>query len=66
MEWAREIGQQCMMLKIDFNKAYDQVERSFICKMMTYLSFGSCCVDIVNILFFDTLTFVSVNRDLSP
>lgn len=37
LEWARETGQQTHFLKIDFHKAYDQVDWTFVTKMLTCL-----------------------------
>ena len=66
VEWAHEIGQQCMMLKIDFNKAYDRVDRSFIAEMLTSLGFAPPCVGMVNTLFSNASTFVAINKALFP
>ena len=35
MEQANEIGQQCIMLNIDVDKAYDRGDWSFLSKMLT-------------------------------
>jgi hypothetical protein len=34
MEWARETGQYSLLLKIDFVKAYDRVDWSFVTDML--------------------------------
>jgi hypothetical protein len=66
MEWARETSQQSLILKIDFDKAYDWVDWSFILEMLTCLGFGPRCVAMVNTLFTNASTFVSINNALSP
>lgn len=55
-----------MMVKIDFDKACDWVDWSFIFEMMTYLSFGSCCVGMVCTLFFNVATFLSISKAFPP
>ena len=54
------------MLKIDFKKACDWVDWSFISEMMTCLSFGSYCVRMVSTLFSNVETFVSTNKSFPP
>jgi hypothetical protein len=66
MEWARESGQQALFLKIDFDKAYDHIDWTFITDMLTCLGFGQCCVGMINTLFTCASAFVSVNNVLSP
>lgn len=39
MDWATKTSQQAIFLKIDFDKAYDQIDWSFIIDMLTYLGF---------------------------
>jgi hypothetical protein len=63
--WARETGQQCLMLKVDFDKAYDHVDWYFIFEMPSCLGLDSLCVAMMNTLFTDGSTFASVNNFLS-
>jgi hypothetical protein len=65
LEWAIQIGQQSLILKIDFDKACDRFGWSFISEMLTCLGFGPCCVSMVNTLFTNALPFVSINNALS-
>ena len=51
--------------KIDFDKSYDKMEWTFIIDMLSYLDFGSKCVDMINTLFSSLLAFVAVNNILS-
>jgi hypothetical protein len=66
MEWARETRQQTLILKIDFDKAYDWVDWYFIYDMLICLGFGPRCVSMMNIMFINALAFVLVNKALSP
>lgn len=66
MEWVQETSQQCLVLKIDFDKAYDRIDWSFISELLSCLGFGARCVAMVNIILTNALTFVSVNKSLSP
>jgi hypothetical protein len=51
MEWAKETSQQALFLKIDFDKAYDWIDWTFITDMLTCLGFGSQCVGMVSTFF---------------
>jgi len=65
MEWAKEFGQWALFLKIDFDKAYDHIDWTFITNMLTFLGFGQCCVGMINTRFTCAYAFVSVNNVLS-
>lgn len=52
-------------MKIDFDKAYDWGDWSFILEMMACLGFCPKCVAMVNTLFTNASTFVSINNSLS-
>jgi hypothetical protein len=65
MKWARETRQDSLFIKIDFDKAYERVDWSFVTKMLQCLIFGSNCVVIVNTLFSNVSTLVYVNNTLT-
>jgi hypothetical protein len=66
MEWARETGQQALFLKIDFDKANNQIDCTFISDMLTCLGFDPRCLGMVSTLFSCASSFISVNNTLSP
>jgi hypothetical protein len=66
LKWNREIDQQDIFLKIDFNNAHNQIDWFFITKMRTCLRFGPRCVGMVNILFSSASTFYLVNNLMPP
>lgn len=65
LEWTRETGQQSLFLNIDFDKAYDQVDWSFVFEKLTCLSFGPSCVAMVNTFLINVLAFDSTNNFVS-
>ena len=65
MEWARDTGQLALFLKIDFDKACDNIDWSFITYMSICLGFRPLLLAMVNTLFILPV-FVLVNNFLPP
>ena len=66
MKWARESGQEILFLKINFEKAYDRIDWTFITNILTCLGFGQGCVGMINTFFTCAFSFVLGNNVLSP
>jgi hypothetical protein len=62
MVWARETNQDSSFLKIDFDKACDRVNWSFITNMLQCYDFFSRCIAMVDTIFSNASAFVSVNK----
>lgn len=50
---------------MDFDKAFDRVDWTFISKMLQCLGFGPNCVAMVHTLFSNTSAFVSMNSTMT-
>jgi hypothetical protein len=61
MEWACHSRQQALLLKIDFSKAYDYIERLCILAMLQGLGFGPIFLQSVQMLFGDSYTCITIN-----
>lgn len=61
MEWDHKFNQSSVFLKIDFAKAYDQIECPFILAMLQALGFGPNFLQSMVILFGDANTCITIN-----
>jgi hypothetical protein len=62
MKWARYLGLKGLFIKLDFRKAYDWVEWSFILAKFQALGFGQFFIWVVETLFANALACISVNQ----
>lgn len=65
MEWAQQSGQNDLIIKLDFDKAYDRICWSFILKMLQWLGFGPKIQKHVQMLFQDANAHLIVNKNMS-
>jgi hypothetical protein len=65
MDWAVEMHQPMVMLLLDFEKAYDQVEGVFLEGSIKKLGFDITWVKWVQALFIDSLCTVGINSQTS-
>ena len=63
MEWAKQTGQPFIFLKLDFSKAYDMVDWTFLFQALGLLS---GFIKMTKILFRDAIVCVKVNKVRSP
>jgi hypothetical protein len=61
IEWANYLGHPLIFLKLDFNKAFDMVNRSFLFKAMGKLGFSKEFVDMTNLLFREASATMKIN-----
>ena len=61
MNWAKSSGQDCAMLLIDYEKAYDRIELGFIMMMLEVLGFPTHYCRMVSILLFGAKAAVEIN-----
>ena len=55
-----------LFLKIDFEKAYDKIEWSFILVMLSMLGFDPHFLQTIRMLFFNASIVLSMNNIQSP
>lgn len=65
IEWVHKSRQKALLLKIDFDKAYDKIEWDFILDVLDLLGFGSFFTDTMATLFTHALARVYVNGTFS-
>ena len=65
MEWARKSNQKVIFLKIDFVKAYDDIEWPFFLAMLQALGFGPNFLQSMEILFGDANACITINNSQS-
>lgn len=66
MDWASHSNQALIFLNLDFSKAFDMVESSFLFKAMRSLGFPVEFVEMTQLLFRDASARVKVNGAHSP
>lgn len=64
MEWAKEQNTKGLCMKIDFDKAYDRLEWSFILKMLEWLGFGKSFISSISLLFVNASARVCINKQV--
>lgn len=64
-EWAQQSGQNALIVKLDFHKAYDRIRWSFILKMLQWLGFGPKILKHVQMLFQDANVHLIINKNMS-
>ena len=63
IQWAKDNNKICLLLIIDFEKAYDSLSFTYINKCLTFLDFGEDLIKWVNILlnnFYTVKTIVEI------
>lgn len=66
IDWARHSQHDLIFLKLDFRKAYDRVDWTFLFDAMAKLGFPDGFVQMVKLLFKEASNHVNVNGRLSP
>lgn len=64
-KWVEDLDQEAIFLSIDFAKAYDRVEWSFLMPMLRKMGFGETFISFVKVLISRASATVSVNGVLS-
>lgn len=65
IDWAQQSGQNFLIVKLDFDKAYDRICWSFILKMLQWLGFGPKIQKHVQMLFKDANANHIINKVMS-
>ena len=65
MEWAHKSNQPSMFLKIDFAKAYDRIEWTFILAILQALGFNPNFLQSMEMLFGDANACITINSSQS-
>lgn len=65
IEWAQQSGQNPLLVKLDFDKAYDRIHWDFILKMLHSLGFGPKLQKHVKMLFQDANAQIVINNSLT-
>lgn len=63
--WAEQSNQLLIFLKLDFSKAYDRVDWTFMFRAIAAFGFPPQFVDMTRLLFLDVAATVKVNGSLS-
>jgi len=61
ISWAKESEQEAILLKLDFQKAYDTVHLPFLFKVMETMGIPSSFVDLVKLLLAEVEASVCIN-----
>lgn len=62
IQWAMESNQDSIFLKLDFSKAYDSVDWSFMFLVMKKLGMPHSFTNTIRMLFQDVTVFVNINN----
>lgn len=65
LDWAKHSKQPLLFLKLDFCKAYDMVDRSFLSKTMAAFGFPKQFIAMMMLLFQDAQATIKVNGSQS-
>ncbi|CAI5461633.1 unnamed protein product [Closterium sp. Yama58-4] len=66
MDWAAYSSSPLLALTVDFRKAYDLVDRSFLLQALSVLGLPTSFIHWVRLMHSDTYTCISVNNMLGP
>ncbi len=66
VDYREYITTESYVLFLDFFKAFDSIEHSFLLKTLQFLGFGNNFCDIVKMLYTDISSMVSLNPGMTP
>lgn len=66
LDYQEFIDTEGLVLFLDFYKAFDAVEHSFLMETLTFLGFGEHFCNIIRMLYSDIYSSVSLNPGMSP
>ena len=55
----------CLLLQVDFEKAFDTVSHAFLFKILEHMGFGSYLINLVKIAFHGCFSYLNINGYLS-
>ena len=61
IQWAKESRQDSIFLKLDFSKAYDSVDWTFMLQIMEKLGMPKS-INLILLLFYDALVSININN----
>lgn len=66
LDYKQFIGSDSLILFLDFYKAFDSLEHSFIIQTLKHLGFGDNFCNIIQMFYADMSSLVSLGSEITP
>ena len=64
-QYAVEMKQNDIICALDFTKAFDSVDRTFMFSILDYLAIDSCTMKLIKIMYSKTCSIIDINSEFS-